>query len=187
MRGAFNQYIKMTSTDKILIEASKHFSLTASGELSRDSWPYDSPHRGDAPLGTGFDCRTGRYFQFTYTRSKGAKKRSIISHRMIFYLVHGYLPEEVDHIDENKHNNHPLNLRAATRSQNKMNVRVISSNSTGYIGVCKHRNKWQASITVKGKQTHLGLFSNRAEAASHYNLAAIELHGEFANFNDVRA
>lgn len=46
------------------------------------------------------------------------KRRALSSHRAVFFLVHGYLPEEVDHIDRCKTNNRPDNLRAANRSSN---------------------------------------------------------------------
>jgi len=39
-------------------------------------------------------------------------------HRLVFMWHFGYFPNEIDHIDGNKHNNTIENLREATHSQN---------------------------------------------------------------------
>lgn len=41
-----------------------------------------------------------------------------MKHRLIFWLYHHYLPEEVDHIDHNRNNNSISNLRASNRKEN---------------------------------------------------------------------
>jgi hypothetical protein len=41
-------------------------------------------------------------------------KSSIAEHRIIFLMHHGYLPEQVDHIDNDRTNNRIENLRKAT-------------------------------------------------------------------------
>lgn len=45
-------------------------------------------------------------------------RRLRMKHRLIFWLYHHYLPEEVDHIDHNRNNNSITNLRASDRSSN---------------------------------------------------------------------
>lgn len=47
--------------------------------------------------------------------------RSYFVHRIIWKMVHGTEPEEIDHIDWNPGNNRLENLRAATRSINRRN------------------------------------------------------------------
>lgn len=41
-----------------------------------------------------------------------------MKHRLLFWLYHGYLPKEVDHIDKNRSNNSISNLRAVTHQEN---------------------------------------------------------------------
>ena len=43
-----------------------------------------------------------------------------LSHRLIYTWFYGFIPEgyEIDHIDGNRDNNHPSNLRAVTHSEN---------------------------------------------------------------------
>ena len=140
-------------------------------------------------MGVGFDHRGERgYKVFAFRSSIKDKPRILTSHRMVFYLTYGYFPDEVDHIDNNKSNNQPSNLRAATRLQNSRNNKSYKNSTCVYLGVSKHSQceRWQADIRVQGKGRYLGLFKTAKEAASHYNLAAMEHFGEFANYNDVR-
>ena len=50
--------------------------------------------------------------------------------RLIFLYLYGYMPEEVDHQDNDPLNDRPSNLRAATHIQNAANQKGSSSNST---------------------------------------------------------
>jgi len=63
---------------------------------------------------------------------------------LIFLYHHGYLPKFVDHIDGNKKNNRIENLREATKSQNAMNQKVSTRNTSGIKGVMWHKRdkKW---------------------------------------------
>ena len=89
---------------------------------------------------------------------------------------------EIDHRDENKYNNAFSNLRKATSSTNKMNVKTPKINSTGFKGVQKMRNKYAAHICKNGKQYHLGVYKTPEEAHKAYCEAADKYFGEFANY-----
>lgn len=103
-------------------------------------------------------------------------------HRVVFFLEHGEVPTQVDHIDLNKQNNKIENLRAATARQNCGNVAVKSWNKTGFKGVwtCPNTGAYCAQINFKGKKTYLGRFDTAEEAAAAYTKAAQEKFGEFA-------
>lgn len=88
------------------------------------------------------------------------------AHQVVFYLVHGYVPEEIDHLDGDKRNNQPDNLRAVTHSENQQNRR----SAKGYCWATK-AGKYFASIEVAGKTMNLGMY-NTAEAARAAYLAA---------------
>ena len=52
----------------------------------------------------------------------------------------------VDHIDRNPLNNHFLNLRYASYSENNQNKSKQSNNTTGYIGVSFNKSNNKCSI-----------------------------------------
>lgn len=106
------------------------------------------------------------------------------AHRIIFLMHHGYLPEQIDHIDGNGLNNDVENLRAATHAQNGSNRGAQKNNTSGFKGVSWHKksNKWQAAIALGRKNHYLGLFDTPEAAHEAYKDAAKKLHKEFANF-----
>lgn len=109
-------------------------------------------------------------------------------HRLAFLYMTGELPPaEVDHINGDGTDNRWVNLRLATSSQNKMNVRLKANNTSGYRGVIWHRKgkKWQASIKVHGKDHYLGLFSTPEEAHAVWMKAAKQRFGEFVCLQEV--
>jgi len=104
--------------------------------------------------------------------------KNIRMHRLILNV-----PNEipVDHIDHNTLNNRKTNLRVCTQSQNCMNKKLQSNNTTGYKGVYlnKKTKKYRASIRINRKLKHLGYFNTAAEAYKAYKTVAKNLHGEF--------
>lgn len=74
------------------------------------------------------------------------------AHRLIYQIIHSIdiLPTDIqiDHIDGDKQNNNPSNLRLATNQDNQRNVKIQRNNTSGFKGVSyeKNRNKWKASI-----------------------------------------
>lgn len=97
--------------------------------------------------------------------------------------------EMIDHADKDGLNNQKHNLRLCTQSQNMANtVRPQTINGSGYRGVSlsnpKYANSlWAAKIRVAGKQTYLGSFETKEEAARCYDQAALKEFGEFATLN----
>ena len=75
---------------------------------------------------------------------------------------------EIDHIDENKQNNNPSNLRLATEGQNHMNVKLRKDNTSGIKGVrlYPHMKKeaWTGQITANKKKIK-AYFNTKEEAA----------------------
>lgn len=92
---------------------------------------------------------------------------------------------DVDHIDGNGLNNRRSNLRAATVAQNIANSRLCSTNTSGYKGVCWHKDaqKWVAGMHINNKRIYLGLFNNKEEAARAYDTAVVKHFGEYALTN----
>jgi len=102
-------------------------------------------------------------------------------HRIIFKMLHGYDPIEVDHKNRIKRINTPDNIRNATRSLNEANK--ISYNGQKTKGVTQlPSSNYRAIITKDGKRYDLGVFPTEQEAAKAYKQKAIELFGEFARW-----
>lgn len=109
--------------------------------------------------------------------------KNYLTHRLIFLIENGYLPECLDHIDNDKLNNRICNLREASHSQNMQNRSKLSSNTSDIPCVHwhKHSKKWRARCADRtGKKTHLGLFTNKHFAAEAVRQFRLEHHGEFA-------
>jgi hypothetical protein len=110
------------------------------------------------------------------------------NHRLIYLWHYGELPEFLDHINQDKTDNRIENLRPATTSQNGMNKKkqkteAVKASKWKGVSWQKRDNRWQAYISINGKQKHLGYFTDEDVAASAYNLAAYENFGEFASYN----
>jgi hypothetical protein len=107
------------------------------------------------------------------------RKDKITYHRTIHTLVwdaFGDKPRngrilQVDHINNNKTDNRIENLQLLSPRENVSKRSLIKENKTSkYTGVTfdKRRNKWQAQITINGKNNNLGYFPTQEEAAEAY-------------------
>ncbi len=112
---------------------------------------------------------------------KNAKRPAIIMHRIIMERKLGrpILPDAVvDHINGDGLDNRRANLREATTSQNAAN-RTREADK----GIKFKRGKWEASIGYQGRVLFIGAFGTKALALEAYDLAKVELFGEFARTN----
>lgn len=101
------------------------------------------------------------------------------AHRLAWLYVCGAFPANgMDHINGDPADNRICNLREATQGENNQNTKSYRNSSSKYLGVSWHtlKKKWQAQITVNGKQHYLGYFANEEEAHSAYCAAKTELH-----------
>jgi len=74
---------------------------------------------------------------------------------------------EVDHIDRDKSNNNPENLRLTSSRGNKLNVGLKESNTSGYNGVYfnKCNKKWIAQASVLGEVKYIGSYETVIDAS----------------------
>ncbi|MGI9889068.1 HNH endonuclease [Vibrio chagasii] len=86
--------------------------------------------------------------------------------RLIFLWVHGYLPEVVDHENGNAMDDSIQNLRGTDNQGNQRNAKLLSTNTSGVVGVGwnKNANKWAAGIAVDRRLIHLGYFDDKDDA-----------------------
>ena len=107
-----------------------------------------------------FTCidRTGYYVGGFNGKKYGA-------HQVVFYLTHGRWAVQVDHIDGDRLNNAPTNIREVSRSENQHN-RVAK----GYY-YCNTTQRYVAQICTDKRKRTIGSYAS-AEEARHAYLAA---------------
>jgi len=113
-----------------------------------------------------------------YVRIK-VNNRLYLAHRIIFLMVNGYLPKEIDHIDGNRSNNKIENLREVTKSENAQNRKTPINNTSGVKGVCWHKatKKWYVQLQVNKKNKYFGTYDDLELA----QLVAIEARDKYHN------
>jgi hypothetical protein len=102
------------------------------------------------------------------------------AHRLAWLYMTGEWPTpgfEVDHINRNRSDNRFANLRLANRSQNLVNSKTYTNNTSGFRGVSFHRASglWKAVAC----DHYLGYFKTKEEAYFAYCRAMAKLHPGF--------
>jgi hypothetical protein len=130
------------------------------------------------------------WYVLSSERVSPVKVLHVTLHNVIMGIppVSGLTP---DHKDRDGLNNQKSNLRWATASEQRMNTSIASNNTSGYRGVYFARDKprkspWKSRIEPHGEAITLGYFETKEEAALAYNVAAVEIFGEFATLNVIR-
>jgi hypothetical protein len=115
---------------------------------------------------------------YRYVQWRGVRFRE---HRLIFLLIKGYLPNNIDHINGVRDDNRIENLRECTSAENNRNKKISPLNTSGVKGVYweKCRNKWCARIRIEGKRLNLGRFDKLADAEFAVRFARELYHKEF--------
>ena len=133
-------------------------------------------------VGHVYKTRTiGRVYRSTKI---GGIRRDV--HRIIWVIVHGVWPENIDHINGDGLDNRIVNIREVTKSENSKNTKIHSRNTTGQSGVCRSWNKWRARINVDGIPMELGVYETLNGAVEARRAAEIKYgyhpnHGRAGN------
>ena len=101
--------------------------------------------------------------------SSGGKRQFAYIHKLIAIQYLGHVPcgmrEVVDHIDNNRLNNHLSNIQITTTRHNSSKDR---GDRLLPLGVYPNRTKYKSSIHIGGKSLHLGTFDTIEEASMTY-------------------
>jgi hypothetical protein len=98
------------------------------------------------------------------------------AHRVIWKMVTGREPREIDHINRNGRDNRWINLRLCTRSENHANV---PGGGKHLKGIVFHKGAWVAAIRAHGRQRYLGRFRTEKAAHAAYVAAGRKAFGAF--------
>ncbi|HGN9324257.1 TPA: HNH endonuclease signature motif containing protein [Klebsiella pneumoniae] len=123
----------------------------------------------------------------------------VMAHRIVWKMLHGDEPSFIDHINGDRSDNRPKNLRAVTSSDNKSNETLRVDSTSDFIGVTWHTPtsptkaaKWVAKIAKEGSEKHIGYYINLKDAVLAYNAECLRLHGDYGlrkiehNLNKLR-
>lgn len=160
-------------------ELQERFEYRSDGNLIRK---YDVSGRGNfAGSIVGFQPKVRGRREHRYASTKLAGK-SYKVHRLIFLYHHGFLPDQLDHINGDTFDNRIENLRPCESSENTCNRSVFKNNTSGYKGVSwSARNKrWFAYADKNKIRKNIGYFDTVEEAALAAAQARNNLHGDFA-------
>lgn len=111
----------------------------------------------------------------------------IMLHRLVINCPDGLISDHI-HGETSRNDNRKSNLRIATRSQNAMNQKMHSNNTSGVTGVYWHKynNKWIAQIKANGK-TYQKYFNNFDDAVSQRKEWEEKYFGEFSYDNSIHS
>ena len=101
------------------------------------------------------------------------------THRVIFLMFNGYLPELIDHIDNNPLNNRIENLRESDVVKNKLNSMPNYNMKTKGVMFYSKLKVYAYKVTLSTKDTYyyIGNFKTESEAQAAYNIAGEYLFG----------
>ncbi len=121
-----------------------------------------------------------------YIKAYIPESSKIVSlHRIVMNL--NDVRYDIDHKNGelSRFDNRKSNLRIATRSQNQMNKAKQKNNTSGVVGVGRHKatDKWAAYIAIDKKQIHLGLFDKFEDAVKARKEAEDKYFGEWSYDN----
>ena len=105
------------------------------------------------------------------------KGHNTLSHRVIWKMVYGEDPIQIDHIDGDAANNKLDNLRSVDAFENMKNRKVNCSSKHGVLGVRQEKEgskKYLAQIKHNNVKVHLGTFNSFDEAVAARRAAEVK-------------
>lgn len=130
--------------------------------------------RGNIAAGDTLGCmRSDGYIQL------GIDGAYYQAHRVIWKMMTGDWPDEIDHVDANRANNVWKNLRDVDVQTNRENqTRARPNSRSGLLGTAwdAARGKWIAGVMFRRKRYYVGAFDTAQEAHLAYVETKRQLH-----------
>ena len=86
-------------------------------------------------------------------------------------------------LDKKENENKNIELEEKSKNLNNNNNKSRGQRGSKYRGVSKNGNQWQVLIMINKKKRYIGNYRNEEEAASSYDIVAIQNHGNKAKTN----
>ena len=164
----------MSQRKPIPEDIGEHLKLMPDGRLIRKT----DPERGPKTAGTLADTAIVNQ-GYRVVRCNGQRWNA---HRVVWFLHYGEQPPQyIDHINGDRTDNRPENLREACHHTNLANAKRRVDNKSGVKGVRRSGNKWIGSVGFKGERHYVGPFTDIAEAEIAVRQLREQLHGDFTN------
>lgn len=119
----------------------------------------------------------GKVNKVGYVRVVVANKQ-LLAHRVIWTMLYGDSPEQIDHLNGDKTDNRLVNIEGGSSKENMRNQRRHSNNTSGICGVSwdKTRGLWHAYIGIgECRRRSIGMFDRKQDAISARRAAEREL------------
>lgn len=102
-------------------------------------------------------------------------------HRLAWFYVYGYMPDELDHINRNAADNRLVNLRLCSHQENLLNRGKYRNNTSGFPGVSwdRRRGQWEAYARLDGRRKFIGRFDDFEKAVKARTDFCNKNYGEF--------
>lgn len=107
-------------------------------------------------------------------------RSNYFAHRLVWLYIHGEFPSEglqIDHINRSRLDNRLSNLRLVSGCENSQNTGKQINNTSGYKGVTRRKNRYEANIYHAGKLHYLGSYETAEDASNAYETKSLELRG----------
>ena len=125
------------------------------GQLFWKARPRAFGPAGAAKAGAAaFDCPT----VYGYLQG-GICGGVVVAHRVIWAIVHGLWPNQIDHINGDRADNRLANLREVDDAENRKNTALRADNKSGHHGVrwSEKLGRWRAEIRIGRKSPGMHL------------------------------
>lgn len=133
--------------------------------------------RGEKVWNARYAGKVAGYIDKRYGhREVAVDNRHYRAHRVIWCMMYGYWPDQIDHEEHNRADNRIEKLRDVSDLENKRNLPLPANNTSGAMGVTWDRSarKWRAQISLRNTCKYLGIFADKAEAIARRKMAEIE-------------
>ncbi len=145
----------------------------------------DFPNYAVSNYGNVLNITTGRfikqfiskgYYRVSVYLDKKQYTKNVHRFVAICFIPNPQNKTQVDHIDNNKLNNHISNLRWATRVENRHNNSKQKNSFSKFLNIYKNRNRFRCSINIDDREVNIGTFDTEEEAVNARDRYIVE-HG----------